>query len=88
MEIRGRGNGRLDAISNAVKQVLGCKYSILEYKEHALEKGSTAQAVAYVGITAENGETYWGAGIHTDIIAASVNALISAINRMQKAQRQ
>ena len=88
MEIRGRGNGRLDAISNAVKEVLGCKYSILEYKEHALEKGSTAQAVAYVGITAENGETYWGAGIHTDIIAASVNALISAINRMQKVQRQ
>ena len=85
--IKGRGNGRLDAISNAMKQALGCKYTILEYKEHALEKGSTAQAVAYVGITAENGETHWGAGIHTDIISASANALISAINRMLTANQ-
>lgn len=73
------GNGRLDAVSNAVKRCLGINYALLSYEEHALELGSTSQAVAYVGIKTENG-IYWGAGIHTDIIDASINALVSAIN--------
>ncbi len=73
------GNGRLNAVSNAVKDALGISYRISTYEEHALEKGSTSQAAAYVGIDV-NGEIHWGVGIHTDIIDASVNALISAIN--------
>ena len=73
------GNGRLDAVSNAVKDALGINYSITTYEEHALERGSSSQACAYVGIETENG-TYWGAGIHTDIIDASIKALVSAIN--------
>lgn len=73
------GNGRLDAVSNAVKDALGISYSITTYEEHALERGSSSQACAYVGIETENG-VFWGAGIHTDIIDASINALVSAIN--------
>ncbi|MBE6547365.1 MAG: 2-isopropylmalate synthase [Ruminococcaceae bacterium] len=75
------GNGRLDAVSNAVKNSLGIKYSDLTYEEHALSVGSTSQAVTYMSITLENGKKVWGVGIHDDIIASSINALFSAINR-------
>lgn len=81
-DIVGRGNGRLDAVSNAITSSLNINYKDLLYKEHALTKGSTSQAVAYVGIHDENGKMYWGAGIHDDIIAASVIALFSAVNRL------
>ena len=73
------GNGRLDAVSNAVKDAMGINYTIVAYKEHALEHGSSSEAAAYVGIDVGNG-VFWGTGIHTDIIVASVNALVSAIN--------
>jgi 2-isopropylmalate synthase len=77
----GGGNGRFDAISNAVQSLLGIRYADLTYKEHALGEGSTAQAIAYVSVRDEDGRTYWGAGVHTDLMAASVNALFSAVNR-------
>jgi len=80
-ELSASGNGRLDAVSNAVKNHLHVKFSDLTYEEHALTKGSAAQAITYVSITLENGKKVWGAGIHDDIIASSINALFSAINR-------
>ena len=80
-DISAEGNGRLDAVSNAIKQHLGIEYSNLTYTEHALSTGSTSKAVTYVSITASDGKVYWGAGIHDDIIAASICALISAINK-------
>ena len=80
-ELKATGNGRLDAISNAVKKQLGIEFSELTYEEHALTKGSSSQAITYVSITLPNGKKAWGAGIHDDIIASSINALFSAINR-------
>ncbi|MDD3428396.1 MAG: 2-isopropylmalate synthase [Oscillospiraceae bacterium] len=80
-EIIGTGNGRLDAVSNAINKGLGCEHTIVTYQEHALESGSTSKAVAYVCIEAA-GKTVWGAGIDADIIAASVHGLFSAINRI------
>lgn len=79
-----RGNGRLDAVSNALKQNLGLDYSIIKYQEHAIEQGSASKAIAYVGIRTLGGLISWGAGTHDDIMAASVNALVSAINRIGK----
>lgn len=81
--IETKGNGRFDAASNAMQQQFGLQYSNLIYTEHAMEIGATSRAMAYVGITGENGKTYWGAGMDTDIITASIKALISAINRMK-----
>lgn len=75
------GNGRLDAVSNAMKQYFGVSYELAVYEEHALSKGSTSKAVAYVGITS-NDKMYWGVGIDEDIIKASVNALVSAANKL------
>ena len=77
-----RGNGRLDAVSNALQKNLNISYSNLTYNEHALEIGQSARAIAYISITADDGKIYWGAGMDTDIITASILALISAINRM------
>ncbi len=76
----GKGNGRLDAVSNAIKDGLGFNYTISTYTEHALEVGSKSKAAAYVEITDADGNSAWGAGIHTDIINSSVSALVSAIN--------
>lgn len=80
--ITRNGNGRLDAVSNALKENLGLDYNITTYTEHALEQGSNSKAVAYVGITLKDGKVIWGTGIDDDIMSASVNALVSAINRI------
>lgn len=77
------GNGRLDAVSNALKQILHLDYSLINYFEHSLDSTSQAQAAAYVCIKVDDNE-YWGTGIHDDIIAASIHALISAINNYKK----
>ena len=78
----GQGNGRLDAISNAIMKHFDIKFSLVTYEEHALQVGSDSQACAYVGLEVEgvNG-IVWGAGIKSDIIDASAYALISALNR-------
>jgi len=79
-----RGNGRLDAVSNALQQNLGIRYKDLTYSEHALEIGQSSRAMAYIGITDADGRTTWGAGMDTDIITASILALFSAVNRMKE----
>lgn len=75
------GNGRLDAVSNALKEALNVNFTIEDYNEHSLEKTSKSQAVSYVGIE-HDGKTYWGAGRDTDIINSSILALVSAINKI------
>ncbi len=76
-----RGNGRLDAVSNALKEFFDISYELTEYEEHTLSKGSSSRAIAYVGITCQD-VMYWGAGIDEDIIRASILALCSAVNRL------
>ena len=83
----GQGNGRLDAISNALKRHFHIDYSLITYEEHAITRGSNSKACAYVGIQMkESGKVYWGAGIQDDIIEASAYALISAVNRSLQAE--
>lgn len=78
---KANGNGRLDAVANALKEATGLDFTIESYEEHALERRSTSEAVSYVGISA-NGKTVWGAGKNTDIIVSSIKALLSAINHI------
>ncbi len=78
------GNGRLDAVSNAIRSYTGIEYSINTYTEHALEVGSASKAVSYVEITAADGRSFWGTGIDTDIVVSSIKALVSAVNNMLK----
>lgn len=85
--ITGVGNGRLDAVSNALKHYFDVNYELAFYEEHSLAKGSSSKAVAYVGIIC-NGKTYWGVGIDADIIKASIAALEVAVNRMDEIQNR
>lgn len=78
------GNGSLDAVSNALKAYTKVEYVLEVYTEHSLQqRGSGSVAAAYIGIRSRDGKIYWGAGTDTDIIHASVNALLSAFNNMQ-----
>ena len=79
--ISGIGNGRLDAVNNAIKSILDFEYSNLTYEEHALSVGSTSEAVTYVSITNYDGKVIFGVGEHDDIIQSSIHALISAVNK-------
>ncbi|MCU6746614.1 MULTISPECIES: 2-isopropylmalate synthase [Lachnospiraceae] len=81
--IMGVGNGRLDAVSNAIKQYFDISYELAFYEEHSLTKGSSSRAVAYVGVIC-NKKKYWGVGIDADIIKASVEALVVAVNKIEE----
>ena len=74
------GNGRLNAVSNALKKGYGLEYSLVTYQEHALEQSSSSRAIAYVGLQKPDGTLAWGAGVDPDIIRASIDALLTAIN--------
>ena len=75
------GNGRLDCVSNAIKQVTGIHYMLESYVQHALEEKSTAKAASYVQIVVD-GKASWGTGIHSDIMTSSIRALETAVNRI------
>ena len=74
------GNGRLDAVSNALRKAYEMKFTLVTYQEHALEKSTSSKAIAYVGIEKPDGTLAWGAGVDSDIIRASIDALVTAIN--------
>ena len=82
-DVISTGNGRLDAVSNAIKDAVGEIYTLESYTEHAIEEKTSSAASSYVGIKS-NGVSFWGAGIDSDIIVSSVKALISAVNIMLK----
>ena len=80
-QIGATGNGPLDAFSNALKAQVTGDWTLRSYHEHAINTGSHAKAIAYIEIERADGRRYWGAGIDTDIIIASVKALLSSLNR-------
>ena len=82
-KITGVGNGRLDAVSNAIKHYFDISYELSFYEEHSLTKGSSSRAVAYVGVVC-NKKRYWGVGIDADIIKASIEALVVAVNKIRE----
>ncbi len=83
--LEAEGNGRLDAVSNALRKTeYHFDYKFITYSEHAISADSNSKAAAYVCIADKNDNYYWGVGTHADIILASVNALVSALNRMNK----
>ena len=71
----------------ALKKYFGTDYKLVGYEQHALTDGSSSQAISYVGVEKE-GRTYWGAGVHEDIITSSIRALVVAINNCFSAARK
>ena len=79
-ESSAQGNGRLDAVCNALKAATGQDFTIETYSEHSLQHGSTSEAAAYVGLRWGDGTVTWGVGTDTDIIRAGIKAMVSAAN--------
>ena len=78
------GNGRLDAIANAIRDFTGTHFVLETYSEHALDTESSSRAASYVGLRWADGSVSWGAGTDTDIIRAGIKALVSAFNNGYK----
>ncbi|AFL53245.1 2-isopropylmalate synthase [Sinorhizobium fredii] len=79
--IEGKGTGPIDGFINALSIYLGVELSVADYSEHSLQHGSNAAAIAYVEVEHPGG-TLFGAGINTNIVAASLEAIVSAANRV------
>lgn len=76
----GVGNGRLNAVNNALKQGLNLEYSLETYTDQSLGKTSDALAQSYIGLLWPDGSRSWGAGSNPDILYSAILALTSAIN--------
>ena len=85
LTVSGRGNGPVSAFVHGLSEQLGVAVDVLDYTEHAIGAGADTQAVAYVETVVSNGdaeaETRWGVGVHDSIVAASLRAVLSAVNR-------
>lgn len=79
--VEASGNGRLNAVSRAIRKHFDIVYHLAEYEEHSLSRNSSAEAICYVGITDENDKLTWGVGTNDDIIRASIEALVNAVNK-------
>jgi len=73
----GQGSGPIDAMVNAI----GLPFDVLSYEEHSRGHGSGANAVSYIEITTRSRRTLFGAGMHPNIVTASLLAIVSAVNR-------
>ncbi|MDR3235155.1 MAG: 2-isopropylmalate synthase [Prevotellaceae bacterium] len=82
-EAAASGNGPVDAAINAVKHIIRREMTIQEFLIQAMNKGSDDVGKVHIQIE-HNGATYYGFSANTDIIAASVEAYIDAINKFIK----
>ena len=83
LTIKGEGNGPIDAMIAGLRGELGITFEVKNYSEHALTSGSSASAVAYIEAEGANGETWWGVGMDSSILDASLQAVVSAANRLK-----
>ncbi len=79
--VMGDGNGPIDALVGALRQELGVDFEVMDYSQHALTSGREASAVAYIEAEGPDGSTWWGVGIDSSILDASLHAVVSAANR-------
>jgi len=78
--VRGAGNGPIAAFVDALGRDAATAVEVVDYHEHALGEGAGATAVAYVEARVA-GKTRWGVGIDSNILTASLKAVVSAVNR-------
>jgi 2-isopropylmalate synthase len=78
-EVTGSGNGPIAAFVDALA-ALGFDVRVLDYFEHAMSAGDNAAAAAYVECTVSE-QVLWGVGVSGSIVTASLNAVVSAVNR-------
>ena len=79
--VSGVGTGPIDAFVNGLSDHIGVDLSVLDYCEHSLQRGSNASAICYVEVEYPGGRLF-GVGISPNISAASLEAVVSAANRI------
>jgi 2-isopropylmalate synthase len=79
----GHGNGPIAAFVDGLKKDLEIEIDVHDYAEHAVSAGTNARAAAYVEARAPDGTIRWGVGTDESILAASLKAVISAVNRLR-----
>ena len=82
--IAGNGNGPIDAFVGALARDCGVAVAIHDYHEHAVSSGSKSSAVAYVSLQMPGRPPMYGVAMHSNISAASLCAVVSAVNRLQR----
>jgi 2-isopropylmalate synthase len=87
LTVTGEGNGPIAAFVHALKKDLRIELDVHDYAEHAVSAGKDAQAAAYVEAQAPDGTIRWGVGVDESILAASLKAVISAVNRFRAVGR-
>jgi len=80
VEVIGEGNGPIAALVHGLEQRLGFEVDVRDYHEHAMSKGEDATAAAYVEADVDE-EAFWGVGIHSSIVTASLRAVVNVVNR-------
>ncbi len=78
VSIIGRGNGLISSAVTALEDSFGLVLEIVDYHEHALKRGTNAQAAAYLECRSRDGRRIFGIGIDDDIATASIKAVLSA----------
>ena len=81
-QVEGVGNGPISAFCDALATI-GVTARVLDYNEHALTEGTDAQAAAYVECEIGD-QVFWGVGIDTNTVTASMRAVLSAVNRSRR----
>jgi 2-isopropylmalate synthase len=83
--VNGKGNGPIAAFVDALRMGLDVDIDVVDYAEHALGQGADAGAVAYVEtVDSEGGTPRWGVGVHSNIVTASLRAVLSALARRKR----
>ncbi|HEV2036834.1 MAG TPA: 2-isopropylmalate synthase [Candidatus Dormibacteraeota bacterium] len=80
--IVGHGNGPIAALTDTLARDCGILVQVVDYSEHAIGSGSDATAVAFVEAAGDKGAAVWGVGLHSNILTASLRAVVSAANRL------
>ena len=79
--ITGSGNGPIDAFVEAMNGRFGFAMGIADYQEQSISKGASGKAMAFVEIQFGETDTVFGVGMNPNIVTASLDAILSAVNR-------
>jgi 2-isopropylmalate synthase len=79
--LQGQGAGPVDAFVSALSQASGVSIAVLDYHEHSIGAGANARAAAYLELRIDNIRTLFGVGIDTNIVSASLKAILSGLSR-------
>ncbi|MAB59651.1 MAG: 2-isopropylmalate synthase [Verrucomicrobiales bacterium] len=83
-EIKGAGNGPINAFVNALESVGQKSFKLTDYRSHAIKGGSDADSAAYIFLEGIEGDGAWGCGVDPSIEIAGVKALVSALNLLKQ----